>query len=124
MRWLFLCSFSLGLLAAQNVRTWGGLTFGMTEGQVRTVLGSRMLKPGPNDQPAGESSRQFTGGLVIENAIDGFSGQATLLFDKESKKLSAITLFLTPLKDSNGQRQVVCICAAPGGPSKKVRRAR
>jgi hypothetical protein len=60
-----------------------------------------MLKPGPNDQPADKSTDLFTGGLVSETGVNGFSGQATILFDKTSKKLSAIALFLTPLKDAS-----------------------
>lgn len=102
MHRLVLFAMTLGTLSAQNVPTWGGLSFGMTEVQVRAVLKSRMLKvgPGPDDQPRDKSAPFFTGGKVRVMDIKGFEGDASLDFDKTSKKLSLVTLFLTSLKES------------------------
>jgi hypothetical protein len=96
---------AIGTLSAQTVPTWGGLRFGMTEAQVRLVLGTKMLKPdpGPENQPADQSSRDFVAGVIRESSIKGFDGKASLLFDKSSKKLSMVTLMLAPQKDISDQ---------------------
>jgi hypothetical protein len=93
---------TFGALSAQNVPTWAGLSFGMTEVQVRAVLKSRMLRvgPGPDEQPIDKSASFFTGGKVRVIDIKGFEGDASLFFDKASGKLSLISLFLTSLKES------------------------
>jgi hypothetical protein len=57
------------------------------------------VEPGPEHQPADESSHDFIAGLVRETSVKGFEGEANLLFDKSSRKLSMITLTLTPQKD-------------------------
>jgi hypothetical protein len=100
---LILAAF--GTLSAQNVATWGGLRFGMTEAQVRSTLGPKMRKvdPGPENQPIDESSHKFNAGVVRETSVKGFDGEATLLFDKTSKKLSMISLMLKPQKDISDQ---------------------
>ena len=100
---LLLLVMTFGTLSAQNVKTWGGLSFGMTETQVRVDLGSRMLKVGPDEQPLDKSSHDFTGGKVRVTEIKGFEGDATLFFDKTSKKLAMVALFLTPIKDSSDE---------------------
>jgi hypothetical protein len=58
-----------------------------------------MLRPGANDQPLDNTSGLFTGGVIREVEVDGFAGEATVLFDKKSKKLSTVTLFLKPRSD-------------------------
>jgi len=90
---------------AQSVPTWGGLRFGMSEAQVRSALGPKMRKvdPGPENQPIAESSHKFNAGVVRETSVKGFDGEATLLFDKTSKKLSMISLMLKPQKDISDQ---------------------
>jgi hypothetical protein len=77
----------------------------MTETQVRSALGARVLKPkpGPENQPADESSRDFVAGVVRETSVKGSDGEAKLLFDKANKKLSMITLMLTPQRDISDQ---------------------
>jgi hypothetical protein len=102
MHGLVLLAMTFGTLYAQNIPTWGGLSFGMTEMQVRAVLKSGMLKvgPGPDEQPIDKSVSFFTGGKVHVMDIKGFEGDASLDFDKTSKKLSLVTLFLTSLKES------------------------
>jgi hypothetical protein len=107
MHHLLLLAMTFATLSAQNTPTWGGLSFGMTETQVRAILGSTMLKagPGPDEQPADESSPLFIGGKVRVNDIKGFEGDASLDFDKTSKKLSLVTLFLKPLKDSSDENK-------------------
>jgi hypothetical protein len=100
---LILAAF--GTLCAQNVATWGGLRFGMTEEQVRSALGPKMRKvdPGPENQPIDESSHKFISGVVRETSVKGFDGEANLLFNKTSKKLSMISLMLKPQKDISDQ---------------------
>ena len=99
---------AISTMSAQGVPTWGGLRFGMTEAQVRSVLGGKMLKPGPGpeNQPADKSSHDFVAGEVRELSVKGFEGNATLLFNKSSKKLSMVTLMLTPQKESGDQDKV------------------
>ena len=96
---------AIGTMSAQGVPTWGGLRFGMTEAQVRSILGTKMLKPepGPEHQPLDKSSHNFVSALVRELSVNGFEGKASLLFDKSSKKLSMVTLMLTPQKESSDQ---------------------
>ena len=75
---------------AQNVQTWGGLRFGMTELQVRTALKARGFKPvgfnNPNEQPADKSFGLRTVGTVAETAVKGFDGKATILLDKTRRR--------------------------------------
>lgn len=96
---------AIGTLYAQGVLTWGGLKFGMTETQARLVLGAKMLKPDPGaeHQPVDQSSGNAVMGVVRETSVKGFDGEASLLFDKGSKKLSMVTLMLTPQKDLSNQ---------------------
>jgi hypothetical protein len=93
--------------AQQGAPTWGGLRFGMTEIQVRSVLGTKMLKPepGPENQPLDTSS--YDAGRVVELSVKGFEGHASLIFDKGSKRLSIVTLWLTPKKDLSNQDKVL-----------------
>lgn len=79
----------------------------MTEAQVRSVLGAKMLKPGPGpeNQPADKSSHDFVAGEVRELSVKGFEGEASLLFNKSTKKLSMVTLMLTPQKESSDQEK-------------------
>ena len=97
------------LSAAQSVPTWGDLRFGMTEAQVRSVLGPKMLAPtpGPEHQPADKSSHNFIGGIVQETSVKGFDGEADLIFDKGTKKLSLVSLMLTPKRELSNQEKLL-----------------
>jgi hypothetical protein len=99
---------AIGTMSAQGVPTWGGLRFGMTEAQVRSVLGAKMVKvgPGPENQPIDELSHDFIAGEVRELSVKGFEGRASLLFDKSSKRLSVVTLLLEPLKSISDQAKI------------------
>jgi hypothetical protein len=91
----------------------------MTETQVRAVLKSRMLKAGPDDNPVNGFADGFVGGKVRENSVTGFEGDASLIFDKTSKKLSAITLMLLPLKDASDLEKRTAYTRAKEGLLKK-----
>jgi hypothetical protein len=101
---------AIGTVSAQvqqGAPTWGGLRFGMTEAQVRSILGAKMLKPepGPENQPLDTSS--YDAGRVVELSVDGFEGNASLIFNKGSKRLSTVTLWLTPKKDLSNRDKVI-----------------
>lgn len=108
----FLCRIaivSIGLpCIAQNAQTWGDLRFGMTELQVRTALKARAFRPtDPNkfkEQPIDKSYGLFAGGTVPETSVKGFDGQATILFEKTSKKLALINLMLTPTESTDADK--------------------
>jgi hypothetical protein len=80
----------------------------MTEAEVRSVLGAKMLKPepGPENQPDGEISHLFAAGVVRELSVKWFEGHANLMFDKGSKRLSLVTLWLEPQKSLSDQAKI------------------
>src|SRR5471030_2396128 len=100
---------AIGTMSAQCVPTWGGLRFGMTEAQVRSVLGAKMVKvgPGPENQPIDELSHDFIAGEVRELSVKGFEGRASLLFDplksiSDQAKINAYSQFSDDLVKKYG----------------------
>ena len=118
---LVLILAAIGTVSAQSVPTWGDLRFGMTEAQVRSVLGPKMLAParGPELQPADKSSPNFIGGIVQETSVNGFDGEVNLIFDKGTKKLSLVSLMLTPKRELNNQDKLLAYSRLRGDLVKK-----
>jgi hypothetical protein len=90
-------------LFAQGAKTWEGLTFGSTESQVRAALGKRMTEPTEDEQPVDKSYGLYAAGIIRDAAVKGFTGKATILFDKATKRLARINLMLTPFKNSSDE---------------------
>jgi hypothetical protein len=78
-------------LSAQE--TWDGLRFGMTEAEVKAVLGARAVKP-KTDELKGKSNR-YEGFIVNDLKIGEFHGSADLKFDRATKRLLAIFIVTT-----------------------------
>jgi hypothetical protein len=107
VRLALILTVAISTLPAQGVPTWGGLRFRMTVAQVRSVLGTRMVKPSPGSehQPVDQTAHDIFLGVVRETSIKGFEGDVNLGFDKDSKKLSLVTLMLLPQKNISDQEK-------------------
>ena len=82
-----------GVLMAQE--TWGGLKFGMTEGEAQSALKSRATKTirdAASEQPVG--SDLYAAIQVTDVKVSDLPGKANLLFDAKTKKLAQINVSL------------------------------
>lgn len=97
-----------GVTFSEAIHTWGGLNFGMTEAQVRSVLGSKMIQAGLIKAGADDQSevidRLFIGATTRESGVEGFDGHASLFFGKADKKLARINLMLDPNSSTDSEK--------------------
>lgn len=91
----------VGLLLATITfaqQTWSGLRFGMSQAEVRAALKEKWSAPLPEDKLS-PGTRFVLGGLVRGIEVDGLSGDASLLFCDDGKRLCEVTIVLNPRKD-------------------------
>jgi hypothetical protein len=91
-----------GVTFSEAIHTWGGLNFGMTEAQVRSVLGSKMINAGANQSEVFD--RLFMGATARESGVEGFDGHASLFFGKADKRLARINLMLDPNSSTDSEK--------------------
>src|SRR6266567_1246728 len=87
-----------GFCASVNAQaTWGGLRFGMTEGEAKAGLKTRVVKDIRNDpaqQPAGEVDSVYAAFKVTGVVLNDFKGSASLLFSATTKRLEQVNVSL------------------------------
>ncbi len=91
--------------AVSQTITWGGLRFGMTENEAKSLLKERATRPTPEetaaDRPSPGTTRvNYTAWIVRGISLHQYHGTASLAFGFKTKKLEAVYLMLDPPEEA------------------------